>query len=224
MKEGYIVNRENNGNELQGQQITKNIWLCPDGVYRWHYAFDMLRNPTVLFTVWKVLGISFGAIYLFTMIVTLIQDGFSDVSKYWAETKPFLILTAVFLVISIIAYCIVAASYGWKYQVLFEMTEEKVTHIQMQKQFEEAQAIGWLTALAGAATGNLSMTGLGIDAAAKDKSVSEFKSVTSVKVRRRRHTIYVNQTLEKNQVYAGDEDFEFVLKYLLDRCTKAKVK
>lgn len=223
MKEGYIVSRENIGNELQGQQITKNIWLCPDGVYRWHYAFDMLRNPTVLFTVWKVLGIAFGAVYLFSTILTLIENGFSG-EKLWAEMKPFLILAAVFFVISIIAYGIVAASYGWKYQVLFEMTEEKVTHIQMQKQFEEAQAIGWLTALAGAATGNLSMTGLGIDAAAKDKSVSEFKSVTSVKVRRRRHTIYVNQTLEKNQVYAGDEDFEFVLKYILDRCTKAKVK
>lgn len=213
----------NNGNELQGQQITKNIRLCPDGVYRWHYAFDMRRNPTILFTVWRVLGFSFGAVYLFSIILRII-DGGVTVAKLWSETKPFLILAVVFLVISIIAYCIVAGSYGWKYQVLFEMTEDKVTHMQMPKQFEEAEAIGWLTALAGAATGNLSMMGQGIDTAARNISVSEFKSVTSVKVRRRRHTIFVNETFDKNQVYAEDEDFEFVLRFILDRCTKAKVK
>ena len=33
----------------------------------------------------------------------------------------------------------------------------------------------------------------------------------------------VNQTLEKNQIYAADADFEFVKDFLLTRCSNAKV-
>ena len=43
-----------------GVQASENIRPCPDGVYRWTYEFDMLRNPTIMFSVWKVLGIAFG--------------------------------------------------------------------------------------------------------------------------------------------------------------------
>ena len=48
---------------ISGEKVTENIRLCPDGKYRWIYEFSMLKNPAVLRTVFKVLGISAGAVY-----------------------------------------------------------------------------------------------------------------------------------------------------------------
>ena len=129
----------------------------------------------------------------------------------------------IFLVQSIIAYLILGALYGWKYQVLFEMTEERVTHIQMPKQFKKAEAIGWLTTVVGLAAGKPSMVGLGLTSASRNTSTSEFANVEFVKVRRRRNTIHVDYLLDKNQVYAEDEDFDFVEQFIKARCTKAKI-
>lgn len=208
----------------QSRKVTENIWLCPDGVYRWIYEYDMLRNPAILLTVWKALGVAFAVVYLFTLTVDLVQRSVANMADLWAASKVFAILAAVFLIISALAYIIVAALYGWKYHVLFEMTEDHVTHIQMPKQFRQAEAIGWLTALAGSATGKPYMLALGSNVTAKNASISEFKRVEIVKVRRRHHTIHVNQLLDRNQVYAEDEDFDFVEKFILARCTKAKVR
>lgn len=209
---------------MQGQQVTKNIWRCPDGVYRWTYEYHMLRNPTILFTVWKVLGISFGAVFLFTLIIDLIQGVISSIADLWAASKVFVILAGVFFVLSILSYLILAAVFGWKYQVLFEMTEDSVTHIQMQRQVKKAEAIAWLTVIVGAAANRPTVAGAGLLSTAKSSSKSIFKEVETVKVRRKRNTIHVNQLFDKNQVYAEEADFDFVEKFITERCTKAKIK
>ena len=43
----------------------------------------------------------------------------------------FLVLMLVFAVIGIIAYTILAWSYGWKYVILFTMDKKEVVHQQM---------------------------------------------------------------------------------------------
>ena len=211
-------------NMEKSEQVTENIWLCTDGVYRWSYEFNMLRNPTILFTVWKVLGISFGAVYLFTIIIDLVQSVVRSWEDFWSASKVFVILAVVFFVLSIVSYLILAALYGGKYQVLFEMTEDSVTHIQMPKQFKKAEAIGWLTAFVGAIAGKPSMAGLGMNVSARDTKTSQFKNVEYVKVRRKRNTIHVDYRLDKNQVYAEDADFDFLEKFITERCVRAKVK
>lgn len=225
-KKGEWIIMRGKANQIEGkvEQVTENIWLCRDGIYRWYYEFNMLRNPTILITVWKVLGIAFGVVYLFTLIVDLFQGMIKSGADLWSASKVFVILAGVFLVLSIVSYLILAALYGWKYQVLFEMTEETVTHIQMPKQFKKAEAIGWLTTFVGAIAGKPYMVGLGMNVAAKDTKTSEFKRVDSVKVRRKRNTIHVDYLLDKNQVYAEDADFDFVEKFIKDRCVKAKIK
>ena len=210
--------------EGKGEPVSENIWLCPDGVYRWTYEMDMLRNPSIMISVWKVLGISFGVVFLFDLIVTLFDSVLEPWEAFLGVGKLFLILAAIFLVLSVLSYIILAALYGWKYQVLFEMTDEYVKHIQMPKQFKKAEAIGWLTAFVGALAGKPYMVALGSNVAARDTKTSEFKSVEIVKVRRKRHTIHVDYLLDKNQVYAEDGDFDFVEKFILDRCVKAKIK
>ena len=210
--------------QLEGKKVTENIWLCPDGAYRWYYEMDMLRNPVIMFTVWKVMGLSIGIVALFMLLVDIFDGGLRSLGDLWGLCSIILVMVGIFFVLSIISYFILAALYGWKYQVLFEMTEDQVTHIQMPKQFKKAEAIGWLTLLVGLAAKKPYMVGLGLNTAARDTKTSVFKNVEYVKVRRKRNTIHVDYKLDKNQVYAEDADFDFVEKFIKDRCTKAKIK
>lgn len=71
--------------------------------------------------------------------------------------------------------------------------------------------------MAGAMTGNLTTMGIGINTAVHNSLHSDFAKVRKIKVRRRQHTIYVNELLEKNRVYAEPEDFDFVLDHISKR-------
>lgn len=211
---------------LGGEHVTQHIIRCPDGVYCWYYEFPMLKNPTILFTVWKVLGISFGAVWLLVFLLTLVGDSGSPWlgENLMQVTLVFLALMAVFLVISILAYLLVAASFGGYYVVLFEMDEQRIVHTQVPRQFKRAEAIAWLTMFAGLAAGNVGRVGQGLLVATKSSSSSILQSVTSLKPRRGRQTIYVDQGLSKNQVYASGEDFDFVLSFLQLYCPNAVMK
>ena len=208
----------------ESKPVTENIWLCPDGVYRWCYELNMLRNPAIIVSVWKVLGISFGAGFALLLTLDFFQGTIQSAADLRRAAMPFLILLAVFFVISILSYLILAAMYGWKYMVLFEMTEDCVRHIQMPKQFQKAQALAWLAILSGKSSGQPAMAGLGLQVSSRNTSVSEFEKVAGIKPRRRWNTICVNQRLDRNQIYAGNKDFDFVEKFILDHCIKAKVK
>ena len=203
---------------ILGEQVTEHIYLCGDGIYRWYYSVPMLKNPVILISVLKVMGLSFLIVYLMTILM-----GLGDMIRYpewgvfWDLTKGFLILALVFLGITILAYLIVAACYGWEYIVLFEMDEEKVVHIVTPRQFKKAQALAWLTVLAGLAGGRLTTVGAGMLSASRYASSSYFQSVAHVIPRRRWQVIKVNHRLNRNQVYAAPEDYDFVLNYILER-------
>ncbi len=204
------------------QPITKNIRLGPDGVYRWTYEMDMLRNPTILFTVWKVLGIAFGVVYLFTLLVSLLGGDLGGWAGLWSLTRGFLLLFGVFLVLGVLAYLILAGMYGGKYIVRFEMTDEYVKHIQEPMQAKKAEKLGLLTALVGLLARRPTVAGAGVLSASRSTSTSVFKNVEFLRVRRRRHVIHVDMLLDRNQVYAEDEDFDFVERFITERCVKAK--
>ena len=208
---------------FKGQRVTENIWLCPDGVYRGTYEYNMLKNPTIMFTVWKVLGISIGVVLAFDLLVGLCDGNYQTSDDWKGLGQLFLILGGIMLVLSVIAYLILASLYGWKYQVLFEMTGDYVRHIQMPKQVKKAEAIGWLTAFVGALSGKPAMAGLGLHTATATTMTTELKNVAALKIRRGFNTIHVNQKLDRNQVYAENADFDFVADFLKRNCINAKV-
>ncbi|MBQ6553769.1 MAG: zinc-ribbon domain-containing protein [Firmicutes bacterium] len=199
-----------------GTKVTENIYLCPDGKYRWIYEFSMLKNPTILFTVWKVLGISFCILLCIGLVMMLAGgDGFES---FFPFAKGLVVMLLFMDFLGVIAYLIVAHQYGWKYMVLFTMDEDGVEHRQMKEQFDKAKAMGWLTVAAGIASGSLSSIAIGLNTATRDRMNSEFKVVRKVKAVRRRHVIYVDELLNKNQVYADTkEDLDFVLDYITQR-------
>ena len=216
-------NNQNTPGIINGERVTENIYLCPDGKYRWIFEFPMLKNPVILFTVFKVLGMSAAIIAIFMLLVDLIDDG----SITPPETDELMIAFWVilfFIGVVIISYIILAAMYGFKYMVLFEMDEEKVVHIQMSRQFEKAQAIGWLTAMVGLASGRIGAAGTGMLAAAQNTSTSDFVNVRQVIGNRWMRVIKVNKLLDHNQIYVEPSDYDFVFNYISQRCVNAKVR
>lgn len=212
------------GTPQEAGQVTEHIWRCADGAYRWAYEYDMLRNPTILITVYKVLGIAWGAVLLLDLILRLTEGNLRSLADLWNGLRIFLLIAAVFLMLGALGYLITAAILGRKYQVLFEMTDDYVKHIQLEKQVKKAEAIGAVTLFVGLMARNFATAGAGVLAMTKTESTSEFKNVRVVKVRRRRHTIHVNQLLDKNQIYAEDADFDFVEQFIRERCLKAKLR
>ena len=199
----------------------EGVQLCPDGKYRWYYEFPMMKNPTILFTVWKIMLISALAPALIVLLSEL-SNGFLSALKQFVIV--FGIAFGCLFVLSCIGYFILAAIYGFRYVVLFEMDENGVTHAEQDRQFKKAQAISWLTTFAGAAANNPGTMGAGILSGSKQQMTSEFKNVSSVIGLRKRNTIKVNQLLAKNQVYVKAEDYDFVWQFITSRCTKAKIK
>ena len=60
----------------------KQIELCADGKYRWIYEFNMLKNPTIFFTVLNIFGVLI-LVQVFLMVILGLKDGDSlpDVLK-----------------------------------------------------------------------------------------------------------------------------------------------
>ena len=199
------------------------VKLYPDGKYRWVYEVPMLKNPTILIDVFKVLGISFGIVWLFTVLVIGCEEGYT-LDNLWGITSGFLMLMGVFLVIGCIAYFIVAWCYGWKYVVLFTLDERQVVHQQMPRQVKKATVLGALTAMMGGAAGKPGVVGSGLLAASRSTLTSDFVDVTRLIPCRCHNLIRVSQLLSKNRVFVPDEDFDFVYNYLCQHCPRAKKK
>lgn len=202
----------------------ERVKLCPDGKYRWIYEVNMLKNPTILITVFKVMGMSFTIV---AIIVLLIGACSGDVSTLfrnfsWSDLLYVFYFVIFFSVLIVISYLIVAKQNQWKYIVLYEMDDNSVVLKQLPKSVKKAKAIGMLNILAGLVAGSPGSVGRGLLVASHNSLTSSFDSVRKVKPIRRFNVIKVNETFTKNQIYVNNEDFDFVYEYIRSRCPKIK--
>lgn len=192
------------------------VRLCEDGKYRWIYEMNMLTNPTIFLTVFKIFFyIILAGWLIFGTFLYLIHGDFKGFLDF---SEGALIAIAGMAVLTFLGVLLLSALYGGKYVVLFEMDEQEIKHIQLPRQVKKAQALSLLTALVGIAAKRPTTVGAGLLASGKTTSTSEYKKVRRVVARRTLHLIKVNQLLEKNQIYVPDEDFDFVYEYIKSRC------
>lgn len=200
--------------------IGTKVRLCKDGKYRWRFEMPILTNPSLFLTVFKVF---FFIILAGFVIFGLLPNLFSGKwDKMLEVAEADLIALGVLTGLSILGILVMAVMYKGKYITIFEMDENGVCHIQASEQFRQAQKMGKLNAIAGVASGNFTMAGLGLMMASRDRYDSEFAKVRRVKPRRWRNVINVNKRIGWNQVYVTDEDFDFVYDYITSHCVNAK--
>lgn len=200
--------------------MSENIKKCDDGTYRWVYEFNMLKNPIIFLTVLKIFFLVLVGMWFVFGLFRIGNDGF--VGAFVAQTKELLIPAAILFGLSIVSYIILACIYGFKYCVLFEMNETGIRHIQMEKQYKKAQAIGWITAMIGAAAGKPGVMGTGLLAATKNEQATEFSKVKRMRALKVFHTIKLDGLLNHNQIYTEPEDYDFVLDYISKRILRKK--
>lgn len=201
--------------------VNEHVRLYPDGKYRWVYEVNMLTNYSILFDVWKVLGISMGILVLLFVVIAVF-DGDWDVDMLIGMASTLGVVALVMLVLGLIGYYVYAAISGWKYAVLFIMDEKEVVHQQMPNTVKKGQLIGALTILAGLASGRPGAVGTGVLAQSRLSMTSTLAHVERLISCRKMNLIKVNERFEKNRVYVNTEDFDFVYDFLLTHCTHLK--
>ena len=103
----------------------KSITKSENGTYRWYYEFDMLKNPMVIRTVFKIFFYILLGLCAFLILLDIIEGNFG-VTSLIETTKAMGITAAILFGLSIISYFILAGIYGFKYCVLFEMNDEGI--------------------------------------------------------------------------------------------------
>ncbi|MBR4461401.1 MAG: hypothetical protein IKS51_02320 [Erysipelotrichaceae bacterium] len=200
----------------------KNIHIDENGKYVWEYEVDMHKNRNIFDLVMKILTVIFVFILVTIPFVALINGSFSWESMWFFMKIAIPIFLFVYL-IGYLAYELYAYSLGGVYHVRFEMDEEGINHIPMQKERDYGRNLGILSMLVGLFTRNIGQIGSGMHVATLENIYSEFSHVTSVKADRRHDLINVNYATLNNQVYAGKEDYDFVFSYIAAHCPKAKI-
>lgn len=203
--------------QLQRIECDYRVKRYEDGTYRWRYDLNMLKNPTVLIDVYKVMGISLAIVGCFMFIIQSCDNGI-NLEDLGFVLKLMGILAGIMLVISLLGYLLYAALSGWKYIAYFIMDEKGVVHEQSTKAQEVGKTIGLLSVLVGLLAKKPGVAGSGMVAAGRTTMRSNFSNVRKVKAVRRMNTIMVNERFSKNRVYVCDEDFDFVYDFISSRC------
>lgn len=203
------------------QKISENISLYNDGKYRWVYEYSLFKNPGIFITVWKIFFFIMLAGVIIGFLVQMgssnfFWDGFLKFIKGWGI--GFVFMTGL----TLMGYALYALIMGGKYCVVFEMDEKGINHIQMQKQISKVQALGMLTSFVGLAGGSPATVGIGINSSVKTTMPSDFSKVRRIKLTPISKILKLNEPFGFNQVYIHKEDFEFVMKYIIEKCVNAK--
>lgn len=200
----------------EGEKVTPNIVLCEDNKYRWIYYFNLFRNFTILFLIWRIfLYILLAAFFTYFLASLSTPDFFME--GFYKFLKIFAIALGVMTALVVLGYLIYAGTLGGKYIVLFEMDENGVVHKQIHSQAKKAKN----NAKVGLTTSRITIIGA-TASAARTSMYSDFKKVVKVKYRPHLNTIKVKQKLSRNEVYAEKEDYEFVKEYIVNYCPNIK--
>ena len=177
-----------------------------DGVYRWRYSLNLYRNAVLLWLFYKVFSCVFAVCVLFGLWL-------NDFKFSLEATKWALVGYAAMIVLVTVSYYFYALIQGGRYTWDFEMDENGVNAVQVANEAKRNKVLGTVVAAMGAATGNLTQKGVGTMVASGNGWDSQISTVSKVNIR---------NGMYHNQVFAADEDFDFVLNFITSHCPKLK--
>lgn len=194
---------------------TKDVFLCGDGKYRWVYERSLYKDLSILFLIIKIFGaIIFIMWIIYMLILVSAGEGFDDIVE---ATKFNFLMFLLMCGLSVAGYFLYAAIMGGAYCVVFTMDEVGVLHEQHERQAKKAQLVSEITMLVGILSKNPTAVGIGMNSM-RSSMYTKFSKVREIKVERKKNIIH----LAGNEVYARDEDFDFVLEFIQEHCPKAK--
>lgn len=196
------------------RKVSAHITLCEDGVYRWTYEYNLFRHPDLFLLIWRIFFFVALGIFGFMVILTLIE-GDMDGERLLDSLMYFGIALLGMTALVGLSYLIYAAIMGGKYIVVFELDENGVNHLQIDRQAKKANAIGAAAILAGYLSRSLSMMATGINV--RSEMRTSFRSTGKVRAYPKKNTIKLRETLSQNQIFVYPEDFDFVWNYILSR-------
>ena len=203
-------------NDYEGAEVR----LCEDGKYRWKYELNMITNPVIMITVFKVFFYIMLVTFVIFCPIMYLSDG--NWEGAWGMLKAYGIVLGIFAVLTFLSVLILSWVFGGKYVVQFEMDEKEIVHTPQPAQQRKARTLGILTFFVGLFAKRPSTMGAGMLSTVKNSSTSEFDKVRRVRSRRWLHTIKVNQLLDRNQIYVNDEDYDFVYDFIKSHCPNLK--
>ena len=188
---------------MSDQDFPSRVTLCEDGVYRWSYDMDMIRNRYLLIVLLKVTGGVCAASWLCLMLLFINN----------MDSRIALLLAAIFLgIVALTAagyYIAVAIMHG-KYHLRFEMDEEAVQLIRK----ESTQR--WMDLAAGAAMAVNRRAGNNLQSAA-GSGLTWFNNVRGMKEWPQYDALNLRELTGANQIWIPHEDYAFVRDFIRER-------
>lgn len=200
--------------------LPPGIERLEDGTLCWIYAQSLWSNPTILYTVLKVMMIS-------TLIVMLLLVGLSIMEGDFDLGETLIIgggLAAGVTVLSLIGYAVFAAVSGGKYNMLFFMNDTIIVHMAMPKEKTRGDRISSAAVIVGALVGNPTLTGVGLANYGRNTMESKFANVKSIVQDRSHDLIKVRDGFEFNQIYASPAQYDFVLSHIVSHCPNVRAE
>ena len=191
-----------------------------DGILFWTYSQSLWSNPTILYTVLKVM-------LIVVLLVTLFIGGLAIMDGSFDAGEILLIgvgLALGFSILSFLGYAVFAAISGGKYNMLFIMDDDCIMHAVMPKEKKQGDRINDAALIVGALTGNPTLAGMGMANSGRNSMVSNFADVKSIVQDRSHDLIKVRAGLEFNQIYASPAQYDFVLSFVANHCPGVRVE
>ncbi|NDL68371.1 zinc ribbon domain-containing protein [Anaerotalea alkaliphila] len=201
------------------RKVGDNILVGLDGKLRWVYEVNLWTDTTIPLLAWKVILLASLAPTLLMLVLGILEGSGEQILfafklyGYMAVGMTILLAISYYLVF-------VPIIHGGKYPLIFEMDDQGVNHIQMQKGRKKAEALGFIGVLAGALAGNPTVAGAGMLAGARTSMYTPFRNVRSITAQRRRKVLRLRAGASENILYIHDGDFDHVLDHVRSRCPK----
>ena len=203
-----------------GYVLPPGIECLEDGTLCWTYSQSLWSNPTILYTILKVMMIA-------VLLVTLLIAGISIMDDSFELGEIVIIgggLAVGLSLLSLLGYAVFAAISGGKYNMLFFMNDTLIVHMAMPKEAKRGDRINDVAVLVGALAGNLTLTGMGMANYGRNSMTSHFTDVKSIVQDRSHDLIKVRAGFEFNQIYASPAQYDFVLSHIASHCPNVRVE